>query len=519
MTHSNEFNRRTFLKQSCAGAAGLMLNRLSPALYAGSSQKRPNLLVILADQLGLNHCGYANYWNGAHYTGNAITPNLDMFATQGANFTNTVANTPVCSAFRASLMTGKYTTSHGMVINELRLNPYQDCLGHSLTRAGYNTAYIGKWHMYANVLGDHLNSDNSFVPRGVHRLGFNGFWAAFNFHHDYYNTYYHTESKEKISYGPGVYEPDGQTDLALQWLKCNAQKSSHPFAMVVSWGTPHDPWNDANVPAQYRAMFSGTSFSNSPNYKSANDPYADAWARLSDSERAALESWRRNYYAMTTNLDWNFGRLMQYLQDSGLAENTIVVFSSDHGEMFGAQGRRAKNIFYDEAARIPFLVRWPGHIEAAQLSDACLSTVDFAPTFLGLLGVPVPSRMEGMDLSHLALSQAGPEPDAAFMQGTGATASWETDHEWRAVRNKQYTYAKFRVERTDAPQELLFDNTADPYQITNLVSDPQRQTILQELRNKLSDKMQSVSDTFEASTWYRDKWTDGNRCILRGARG
>ncbi|MBN1845562.1 MAG: sulfatase [Sedimentisphaerales bacterium] len=507
------------MKHSCAGAAGLMLGRLAPSRAAGSSGQRPNLLIVLADQLGLNHCGYADYWNGSHYTGQAITPHVDQFSSEAVNFTNAVANTPVCSAFRSTLMTGKYTTSHAMVINELRLNPYQDCLGHCLTRAGYNTAYIGKWHMYANVLGDHTNPDNSFVPRGVHRLGFNGFWAAYNFHHDYYTTYYHTESKEKRYYGPGVYEPDGQTDLAIQWLKCRAQKSPHPFAMILSWGTPHDPWNDGNVPAEYGAMFAGAPLGNPPNYRPANDPYADAWASLSDAERASLEHWRRNYYAMTANLDWNFGRLMQHLHDSGLADNTIVVFASDHGEMFGAQGRRAKNIFYEEAARIPFLIRWPGHIPAGATSDACISAVDFTPTFLGLLGLSVPARMEGMNLSSLALHQSGPEPDAVFMQGTGATANWNTGHEWRAVRTKRYTYARFRIDRPGADRELLFDNATDPYQLVNLVFDPPHQTILQQLRTKLVNKMASLSDTFEASTFYHDRWTDGNRVILRGARG
>jgi len=519
MNPSNKINRRTLLKQGTLGAAGLLLNRMAPSLFAGSSTPKPNLLIVLADQLGLNHCGYARYWNGTHYTGQAVTPNLDRFAAQSTNFVNTVANTPVCSAFRATLMTGKYTTSHGLVINELRFNPNQDCLGHVLTRAGYQTAYIGKWHLYANVLGDHDNPNNSFIPRGVHRLGFNGFWAAYNFHHDYYNTYYHTESKEKIYYGPGVYEPDAQTDLAMNWLQCNAVKSSRPFAMVLSWGTPHDPWNDENVPAEYRDMFAKTSLPNPPNYKPTNDPYADNWARLSDAERASLEKWRRNYYAMTTNLDWNFGRLMQFLDASGLAENTIVVFSSDHGEMFGSQGRRAKNIFYEEAARIPFLIRWPGHIPAGAVSDACLSAVDFAPTFLGLLDLPIPSRWEGMNLAHLALGQSGPQPEFAFLQGTGATAAWDVGHEWRAVRTKRFTYARFRISRANAPQELLFDNQNDPYQMTNLVPNPEYQTTLQDLRSKLNDKMASLGDTFEAVTYYRDNWTDGNRVILRGARG
>jgi arylsulfatase A-like enzyme len=273
------------------------------------------------------------------------------------------------------------------------------------------------------------------------------------------------------------------------------------------------------VPAKYRAMFSGVSLPNSPNYKPANDPYADDWAVLSGSDRANLELWRRNYYAMTANLDWNFGRLMKFLEDSGLAEDTVVIFSSDHGEMFGAQGRRAKNIFYDEAARIPFLIRWPGHVPTGRVSDACLSSVDFMPTLLGLLGLPVPSRVDGANLSHLALNQSGAEPDAAFLQGTGATADWSPGHEWRAVRNKHYTYAKFRVSMPGAAQELLFNHVSDPYQTANLVSEAKHQKVLQEMRSALSCKMQSVSDTFEAAAFYRDNWTDGNRVILRGARG
>ncbi|MBN1846027.1 MAG: sulfatase [Sedimentisphaerales bacterium] len=516
-----KMTRRSFMQNTCAATAGLALNGLATRLYAAASEKRPNLLFVLADQLGVNHCGYAEYWNDAHYAGaqNAATPNLDRFAGEGVNFNHAVSNTPVCSAFRSTWMTGQHTTSHGMVINELRLRPDRDCLGHVLTDAGYETAYIGKWHLYANKLGDHFNPDNSFVPRGPNRLGFDGYWAAYNFHHIYYDTYYHTESKEKIPYGPGVFEPDGQTDLALRWLEDTARRSKRPFAAAISWGTPHDPWNDENVPAAYRERFGDVALDQPPNYRPANDPYADGWAVLSRSERDRLEHWRRNYYAMTTNLDWNFGRLMQYLEQSGLAENTIVVFGSDHGEMFGAQGRRAKNIFYDEAARIPFLIRWPGRIPAGRVCDACLSAVDIMPTVLGLMDLKIPSRVEGMNLADQARGQGGAEPEFAFLQGTGATANWQTGHEWRALRTKRHTYARFRVRRPDAPQEYLFDNVADPYQRTNLVSSAEHRTILEELRGKLAQKMGSLNDTFEASSWYRDHWTDGNRIIVRGARG
>ena len=149
---------------------------------------------------------------------------------------------------------------------------------------------------------------------------------------------------------------------------------------------------------------------------------------------------------MTANLDWNLGRLFKALDDNGLSDNTLVVFTSDHGEMFGAHGRRAKNIFYEEAARIPFLMRFPGKIPAGTASDACLGTVDILPTVLGLLGLPIPEAVEGLDLSRCALGRPGPEPDAAFLQNTGACAAWEDGHEWRALRDKRYTYAKYHID-------------------------------------------------------------------------
>ena len=127
----------------------------------------------------------------------------------------------------------------------------------------------------------------------------------------------------------------------------------------------------------------------------------------------------RVYYAMTTNLDRNIGRLLRAIDDLGLRDNTIFVFTSDHGEMFGAQGRRAKNIFYEEAVRVPFLVRWQEHIPEEHVSDACLNTPDIMPTLLSMMNLPIPTDVEGTDLSRAAFNQPMDEPDAAFMQGNG----------------------------------------------------------------------------------------------------
>ena len=501
--------RREFIKAAALGGAGLAIGSCAGLAGKRNSKAagRPNLLFIFADQLGYTRCGYAG-------DGKARTPNIDGLASQGVSFCNAVSNTPVCAAYRASLFTGKHTTSTGMVINELRMRTDHECFGHVLTRSGYQTGYIGKWHLYANELGNHFDPKNSFVPPGPNRLGFDGYWAAYNFHHDYYNAYYHTDSPQKIFYGDNIYEPDAQTDLMIDFV-LGAAKSGGPFAAFLSYGTPHDPWTADNVPEEYRKMFESVSFPNPPNYKDENDKYADAWGRLQPEQRKSLEVWRRNYYAMTANLDWNVGRLLDAVDKAGLARDTIVVFASDHGEMFGAQGRRAKNIFYEEAARIPFLIRWPGRIPAALFCDACLSTVDIMPTILSLMRLNIPKDVEGMDLSRCALGCKGPEPQAAFLQNTGACAAWENGHEWRALRDKQYTYAIYRVDKS----ELLFDNKKDPFQMTNLAADPKHTATLRLLRKMLTGKMESLNDTFEQCTWYRDNWTDGNRNILRGGKG
>lgn len=459
-----------------------------------------NLIYIMADQLRYQSCGYA----GDEY---AKTPNIDALAANSMNVCNAISNMPVCSAYRASLLTGKYTTSTGMVINEIRLNPNHKCFGHVLTENGYETAYMGKWHLWANELGNHSDPANSFTPPGSYRLGFDGLWAAYNFHHEYYNGYYHTDSPEKISYDG--YEPDCQTDMAIDYL--NRVDKDKPFALFLSCGTPHDPWVKDNVPTEYYDMFKDIDFKLTPSYSEKTDPHGDDWSNKEKSPEK-INEWKRIYYAMTANLDYNIGRLLKAVRQNNLDEDTIIVFTSDHGEMFGAHGRMMKNIFYDEAARIPFLINWAGKINAGS-TDVCLSTVDIMPTLLSLMDMQYPQKVEGMDLSRSILGHPdAPEPKAAFMQNTGACAAWENGHEWRALRDKQYTYAVFKSDN----QELLFDNINDPYNLNNLADSEKHNEMLNNFRQMLKQKMDSINDNFEDCTWYRDNWIE-DRCIMQTA--
>ena len=197
---------------------------------------------------------------------------------------------------------------------------------------------------------------------------------------------------------------------------------------------------------------------------------------------------------------------------SDCATTPIFVFTSDHGEMFGAQGRRAKNIFYEEAVRVPFLVRWHGQIPEGHVSDACMNTPDIMPTLLSMLNLPIPEDVEGTDLSNAAFNQPADEPDAAFMQGMGCTAKWEDVTSGGPLRTKQHTYAVHRPDRS----EKLFDNIADPFQTRDLIDEPESTELREQFWTMLKQRMDALNDTFEACTWYRDNWTE-DRIILRTA--
>lgn len=484
---------------------------LSLSAQAGgpaTETRRPNLILIMADQL-------RNDVLSCRGDAKAQTPHLDRFKRESADFVNTVSVSPVSAAYRASLFTGKYTSSTGMVINEIRMNPKHRALGHVLTEGGYNTAYIGKWHLYGTS-GWHNQDEVSFTPPGPHRLGFDGEWKSYGFHHDNYGSFYYENEPQKIYYGPGKYEPEEQFNMAMASME-RLQSEGKPFALFLSVGIPHDPWVKGNVPQEFYKLFKDTDFGLPETWSDVPDPYMD---RETDPEywlnhwKPRLPELQRVYYAMVSSLDTYVGRLMQKVSDLGLDEDTIIVFCSDHGEMFGEHGRIFKLTFYEAAARVPFMVRWKGHIPQGLEPDACLNTPDIMPTLLAMMGLPIPEEVEGMDLSPLALGRKGAEPPFAFMQGMGHTHQWKDGFEWRAVRDKRFTYARYLRDGS----ELLFDNLRDPLQTTNVIQERKYRRTAQKLRKAMDAKMAHLQDEFMPCTWYRDHWVK-DRIIRAAARG
>jgi arylsulfatase A-like enzyme len=219
------------------------------------------------------------------------------------------------------------------------------------------------------------------------------------------------------------------------------------------------------------------------NFSLHSDPYADNWAKLKPDYEKHVDEEMRVYYAQTANIDWNLGRLMKTLDELGVADNTILVFTSDHGEMFGSHGRRAKYIFYEEATRVPFLVRWPSRIPKKTVSEALLGTPDIMPTLLSMMDLRSPRSAEGFDLSAHALGNSTSQPEQSILQGMGTTAAWQDG------------------------AELLFDNLKDPYQLRNLAGEKSEASKLTHFRDRLTKWRKEHNDGFESCTWYRDHWT------------
>ncbi|MDP6524052.1 MAG: sulfatase [Kiritimatiellia bacterium] len=486
---------------------------LLPSLAKGKNEsRRPNIIYVFADQLRADVLGYAG-------DKKAITPHIDKFAKQSVDMTNAVSVMPVCAAYRASLVTGKYPSSTGMVINEVNMNPNHRTIAHVLGESGYDLGYVGKWH---------LNDQHRRpTPRGPERMGFDGYWAAYGFNHNSYAADYYTDGSDgelKRVNLKGKYGPEEFTTLAIDYLD-KASRQDKPFAMFLSWNPPHDPWSVRNVPKENYERFRDVEFELPENFKLEADPYMDRYPREAfDKDRKwhnhivkqNMEQFLRPYYAMVNSIDEQFGRLMDKLDELGIADNTIVVFTSDHGEMFGSQGRMYKLTFYDEAARIPFLVRYPGKLKPCK-SDACLNTPDIMPTLLGLAGLreKTPEEVEGTDLSANLQGKPGNEPKAAFMQGLGHTYRWMDGFEWRAIRDKRFLYGKYLRDG----KELLFDRKEDPFCKTDVVADPAYKEDLSRLQGIMKDQMAGLKDEFKPCSWYRDNWMHKNYSVKAAAKG
>ena len=345
------------------------------------------------------------------------------------------------------------------------------------------------------------NPNYDFVPPGPARLGFED-WAAYNFHVDFLAApYYKNEPKKLIMDG---YESNALTDMAIAYME-EARGAGEPFFIIVAPHPPHPPFD--RLPEGYLERVPETLHwdDNVPEEMKTGKNLAEA----------------RAYYAMAKNAEDNMGRLLDYLDESGLTDDTIVVFTSDHGEMLGSHGRRSKRVPYDEAVQVPLLIRWPGHLASGSRTDTLQTPLDHMPTLIAMAGLRAPQGLDGIDLSGELLDGQTVERNAALM--SNYTADWDffttasqanaNRPEWRGVKTKQYTYARWIDGET-----ALYDDLADPDQLTDLSDDPANTELVDELEVTLQKLLAEAHDEFLPGNAYVE-WVDRECNIIKTGLG
>lgn len=462
-----KLTRQQFLRGAAASAIAFAV---SPTI--ARNVRRPNVLVVLVDEWRAEAFGHRG-------DPNAVTPAIDAFAKQAIDFQQAVSGSPVCCPARASLMTGQYPLTHGVYVNDVPLKPKGVTLGEAFAKAGYRTGYIGKWHLYGSPQGVYERRLVNVPPEA--RMGFQ-YWKAGECTHNYNKSLYFANDDPTPRYWPG-FDSVPQTEDAEQFIRDNA-KGKDPYFLVLSWGPPHFPYMP---PADYAARWANKDIKLRDN--------------VPEADRAAATTELRGYYAQAEVLDDCFKRLLAAIEESGTADDTIVLFTSDHGEMAFSQGIKYKNVPWDEAVRVPFLLRYPKAFGRQNLKlDAPLNTPDIMPTLLSLAGVKVPSGVEGHDWSStIKRPRAAARPQSAFLS---LPASFGTMRnygiaEFRGVRTPQHTY----VRSIHGPW-LLYDNLKDPLQQTNLIGRPEAKAIQARMEADLNAHLRRRHDAFRPGIDY-----------------
>ena len=419
---------------------------MNPSGESAPAAIRPNIVLLLADQWRGQDQGWLDDERGR--ASEVRTPHLDRLAATGAAIAGGCSSAPVCGPSRASLLTGSLPHQHGVVANDLPLSPRLDTLASALADAGYRTGWIGKWHLAG------LPRDKWVPP--VARPGIEHY-AGVDCSHDHVDGHYYlgTDSPTRVDFTG--YEPQVHTDLAIEFLAPfdrlrttlrQAQgPTADPFFLTVSYNPPHDPYDSVPESLRSYADVEPTVPPNTPD---------------TDDQREV----QRLYWSAITAVDAEFGRILAALDRLDLRRDTIIVISSDHGDLLGAHGLRAKQSPYAEAVRVPLVITGPG-IPASR-PGGLFGLVDLAPTLLGLAGLP-PIGGYGRDLSDRLRSGADLRQELIIGNWVSCDNGYDQGiGEWRGLVTEALTYAR----TVDGDPWLLYDDRTDPWQRHNLVDDP-----------------------------------------------
>lgn len=458
--------------------------------------KQPNIVFIMSD----DHAAHAMSCYGSKVN---TTPNIDRIANEGVRFDNCFCTNSICSPSRAAILTGKYNHLNGVKSIDEHFDGRQMTFPKLLQEGGYQTAMVGKWH-----LGHGGDAD----PTGF------DYWNVIVGQGDYYDPTFIEMGEEKQYSG---YVTNLITDHCLDWL--GKRDESKPFMLMCHHKAPHRPW----VPDEkHKHMYEDVDI---PEPETFNDDYAtrsqaavEANMRIEDmlesdtkgkppeglmkleEKKWKYQRYMKDYLRCVASIDDNVGRLLDYLDREGLAEDTIVIYTSDQGFFLGDHGWFDKRFMYEESLRMPFVVKYPRSIKPGTVTDAMSLNVDFAQTFLDYAGIQAPPDMQGYSLRSVL---EGETPDG-----------WRTSMYYRywmhlddhhnvyshyGIRTHQYKLIYYYAEALGTagsrdenrpPEWELFDLTQDYCEMNNVYGNPDYAEITAQLKEELAALQREVLD-------------------------
>ncbi|MCZ6681408.1 MAG: sulfatase-like hydrolase/transferase [Candidatus Poribacteria bacterium] len=429
---------------------------------AKARSDRPNVIVFFTDQ---------QRWDTTGVHGNPLdlTPNFDRMAQRGTHVYHSFTCQPVCGPARSCLQTGQYATTTGCFRNGIPLSSNARTLAHYFREDGYATGYIGKWHLYNRGVEGPVPESN----RGGYE-----YWLASNvleFTSDAYHTVLYDNDNNPVRL-PG-YRVDAVTDAAIRYVDTH---QNQPFFLFTSYIEPHhqNHLDDYPPPDGYRERYTGK------------------WippdlAALGGSTHQHIAG----YYGMVKRLDEAFGRLLDTLKSLNLTENTIVLFTADHGCHFKTRNSEYKRSCHESSIRVPTALQGPGFDSGGQIQEL-VSLVDLPPTLLDAAGLPVPETMQGHSILPLTKGETAVWPEEAFVQISESQVG-------RAVRTRRWKYAVTAPDKRGAAdaasehytEEYLYDLQADAYELTNLIGRESHQEVAAVMRERLIRRMVEAGES------------------------
>jgi len=450
---------------------GVSLALAGTGAWAVQRAMRPNLLIIHTDEHNFRTLGcYRNTLPNerAFIWGEQITdtPNIDWISNNGAICTKFYASTPVCTPSRASFLTGRYPHNTGSHANDHPLNDGNITFAEILRRQGYRTGYAGKWHLDGD--GKPQWAPERQFGFEDNRYMFNrGHWKKLELSNGAPQVAAHKKNGKPSYNLDGAdeksYATDWLTDRAIDFVR---GRRDAPFCYMLSIPDPHDP---NRVRAPYDTMYDPAKVKTPATFHKTAEQ-TPAWATR-DSAKLKEEDLPKimtKYFGMVKCIDDNVGRLLKVLREEKLMDNTIVIFTSDHGDLCGEHGRKNKGNPLEASAKVAFVIYYPEKIKAGTRVDQTLSTVDFLPTILGVMGIKTLGAEEGRDASGFfaGASPSGWE-DGIILRGTTS---------WLAAVNSRYKLVYSKV-----GDPWLFDMEKHPDELTNSFSDPEYRDIVRKM--------------------------------------